>query len=620
MKELEYPFDNEYILTKRRALKKRLLEKGTNKINKKIAVLGGSTTHDIIQILELFLLDYDIQPIFYESQYSQYWVDAMFENKELKNFAPDLIYIHTTNRNILEIEYPLISDSEEEINNKLNNKFNHFFLMWEKLRNDFKCPIIQNNMDYLPYRLLGNMDNADIHGKINFINQLNKKFSDYAYNHENFYIQDINWLSSCIGLYKWQNPFYWHMYKCSPSIPVIPELAFNLSNIIKAIYGKNRKAFVLDLDNTLWGGVIGEEGVENIEIGEETNIGQIYAEFQSYIKSLKNMGIMLNISSKNEEKNAYEGLNRPDSILKPEDFIIIKANWEPKDKNIKEIVQKLNIGEDALVFIDDNPAERHLVKERIPSIAVPDITNGQECCPEDYIRIIDRSAFFECIHLSNDDLKRNEMYIANAKRLECQTFFSDYTEYLESLDMNALIRTFSPKYMSRISQLTNKSNQFNLTSKRYSQAELEIISQNSDYIKLYGQLRDKFGDNGIVSVALGHIGKPDEVQMKLLEHYEKLDLFESLSKLFNIDLWLMSCRVIKRNMEAAMMDKMIQSCRDKGITTVLGYYYPTEKNSIVSNFYETMGFNNLCVSDSGASVWILLTKDYKNKNNIIRIN
>lgn len=619
MKELEYPFDSNYILGKRRFLKKQLLKNDIKRISKRIAVLGGSTTHDLVQILEIFLLDQGIAPIFYESEYSQYWMDVMYENMELKNFAPDLIYIHTTNKNISDLEYPDITDTKEQVEEKLQNKFNHFSSMWAKLEKDYHCPVIQNNMDYPYYRLLGNKDCSDIHGRINFINKLNGLFTEYISMHDNLYVQDINWLSSCIGMYTWQNPFYWHMYKCSPAIPAIPELAFNLSNIIKAIYGKNKKSLILDLDNTLWGGVIGEDGVDNIEIGQETNIGQIYTEFQSYIKAHKKLGVMLNINSKNDQINAYAGLNRPDTVLKPEDFVIIKANWESKDINTQNIAQELNIGEDAFVFIDDNPAERHIVKNQLPLVAVPEITNSQNCCPEEYIRIIDRSGYFECINISNDDIKRTEMYKDNAKRAKYEATYSDYSEYLKSLEMNAEIKPFSSVYISRIAQLTNKSNQFNLTTKRFSQADIELISRSNEYIKLYGKLNDRFGDNGIVSVVLGHIGEPDISQSYLLKACDNLNCLEQSEFVFHIDLWLMSCRVLKRTMESAMMDELVNKCIDKNIKIIFGYYYPTAKNLMVENFYSIMGFTKLFTAQNGEAVWIMYTNMYESQNKLIHV-
>lgn len=591
MKELEYPFDSDFILKKKKSLKKQLLESNGTWIEKNIAILGGSTTNDIKIILELFLLNQGIKPYFYESEYNQYYEDAMFSNKSLEEFKPDIILIHTTNRNIT--QYPTVVDLKEDIDNLLEKEYKKFEMMWNRLSEVYHCPIIQNNFELPSYRLLGNKDASDIHGKVNFITKLNMKFYEYANSNENFFINDIHYISASYGLEKWLDPFYWHMYKYALAVPAIPTLCFNIANIIKAIFGKNKKGMVLDLDNTLWGGIIGDDGVDNIEIGPEVPSGQVYSEFQEYIKEHKQLGVILNINSKNEKENALAGLNHPDGVLKPDDFIMIKANWEPKSKNIIDIANELNLGVDSLVFIDDNPAEREIVRQQVKGVAIPEMNT-----PEHYIQMIDRSGFFETVHLSKDDFKKTEMYQENAKRNELLRTFSHYDDYLTSLKMKAIIRPFEQIYMARIAQLTNKSNQFNLTTRRYTQAEIEAIAHDTNYITLYGKLVDTFGDNGVVTVVIGHIDKD----------------------ILNIDLWIMSCRVLKRDMEFAMMDSLVKTCQKQGIKMLRGYYYPTAKNSMVKDFYHLQGFEKESEDDKGNSIWKLdIQKSYKEKNKFIEI-
>ena len=589
MKELEYPFDSDYILKKKKSLKKQLLEK-ENFIEKNIAILGGSTTSDIKLILELFLLNQGIKPKFYESEYNQYYQDAMFPNSELEEFKPDIIYIHTTNRNIT--TYPKINNTKEEVEKLIENEYNKFTNMWNRLSRIYKCPIIQNNFELPYYRLMGNKEASDYRGKVNFITKLNLKFYEYAESNQNFYINDINYVSSSYGLEKWADEFYWHMYKYALAVPAIPTLAFNISNIIKAIFGKNKKAFVLDLDNTLWGGIVGDDGVENIKIGPEVPSGQVFSEFQGYLKEHKDLGIILNVNSKNEKENAIAGLNHPDGLLKPEDFIIIKANWDPKSKNIVEIANELSIGVDSLVFVDDNPAEREIVKQQVNGVAIPEID-----IPEHYINILDKSGFFEVTTISKDDIKKNEMYKENAKRNEMLNSFSNYDDYLKSLEMKATIKPFETIYMARIAQLTNKSNQFNLTTHRYTQSEIEEVANDKNYITLYGKLEDTFGDNGVVTVVIGHIEE----------------------KILHIDLWLMSCRVLKRDMEFAMMDSLVKKAKEIGITSIKGYYYPTPKNGMVKEFYGLQGFTKENEDEQGNSIWNLNLKEYKNKNKFIEV-
>jgi len=596
MKELEYPFSGEYILKKRRSIKKNLLEQeGQSRIGIRIAILGGSTTHDLKEMLELFLLNVGIGPVFYESEYDQYWQDVMFDNPALTAFRPDIIYIHTSSRNIK--DFPGIRDSEEQIAELVERVYAPFEQMWDKIADVHQCPVIQNNFEPPYYRLLGNADFAEPHGRLNFINRLNEKFAAYARGHKNFYIHDINYMASCYGIQKWADPFYWHMYKYACAIQAIPELAYNLANIIKSVYGKNQKAFVLDLDNTLWGGVVGDDGADNIEIGQETSMGQLYSEFQEYLKAHKDLGVLLTIDSKNDEENALAGLKRPDSVLKPEDFLVIKANWENKDQNIMEIAKELNIGTDSLVFVDDNPAERHIVESRIPDVKVPEVGDIVR-----FITTLDRAGYFEVTSLSADDLQRNDMYKANVERRKQEACHTDYADYLLSLEMDAQIRPFEPAYMARIAQLTNKSNQFNLTTKRCSQTEIEGFANDPSYITLYGKLKDKFGDNGVVSVVFGHNDRDE-------------------GTLFHIDLWLMSCRVLKRDMEFAMMDELVARCREKGIRRIRGYYYPTAKNGMVKDLYGLQGFTKVQEDAEGNTEWeFIIPEQYEKKNKVIKVN
>jgi FkbH-like protein len=586
---LEYPFDAQYILSKRKRIKKELLASCSGFMEKRIAVLGGSTTHDIKDILELFLLSYGIKPEFYESEYNQYWEDAVFGNEELDQFHPDLVFIHTSNRNIT--QYPSVHDQAEYIDQLIDQQYQKFETMWEKIAEKYSCPIIQNNFEYPFYRLLGNKDASDIHGRVHFITKLNMKWYEYAQTHPNFFIHDINYLSADYGLEAWSDPFYWHMYKYALCLPAIPRFAYSVANIIKSIYGKNKKAFALDLDQTLWGGIVGDDGVDNIEIGNETSLGQVYSEFQEYLKAHKELGILLNVVSKNEEENALAGLNHPDGILKPEDFIEIKANWEPKSQNLMTIAHDLTLLPESFVFVDDNPAEREIIRQQVPGTAVPELDKV-----EHYINVIDRAGYFEVTNFSQEDLKRNEMYKENAERRKLEVSFDNYSDYLRSLDMHANINSFEEIHLSRIAQLTNKSNQFNLTTKRYTQEEIEAVAKSDEYIDLSGRLMDKFGDNGIVSVVIG-----------------KID-----GQTIHMDLWIMSCRVLKRDMEYAMMDELVACCQERGIHTILGYYYPTAKNKMVKDFYEKQGFTKESEDEQGNTVWRFdIPEHYQKKNTVI---
>ena len=590
LKELLYPFDAGYILAGKRRIRKRLLEDAAGYTEKRIAILGGSTTHDIKLIMELFLLNQGIRPSFYESEYNQYYQDAVFPCQELEAFRPDIIYICTSNRNIT--RYPAMCDDADSIARMIEQEKQRFYTVWDSLRDTYGCPVIQNNFEMPFYRLLGNKDASDIHGKINFLTRLNMEFYDYAERHDDFYICDINYISADYGLREWSDPFYYHMYKYALNVNAIPYLAFNVANIIKSVFGKNKKGFVLDLDNTLWGGVVGDDGVDNIVLGPEEPEGQVYSEFQRYVKEHKQIGVLLNINSKNDYENAISGIKHPDSEFSPDDFVEIKANWNTKDRNFSDIADELNLLPESLVFVDDNPAERHIVSEQLPGVCAPEIGAVQN-----YIQVIDRSGFFEVTALSKDDMNRNEMYRENARRAQLQASFSDYNEYLLSLEMKGIIKNFEPVYMARIAQLTNKSNQFNLTTKRFSEAEMKSYAQRDDYICLYGKLTDKFGDNGIVTVVMGR----------------------QENDILHLELWLMSCRVLRRGMEDAMLDELVRRAVEKGVKSIKGYYYQTAKNGMVKDFYGQCGFQKLLQAENGDSEWILETAAYKTRNHIIKV-
>ncbi|MBQ6841381.1 MAG: HAD-IIIC family phosphatase [Bacilli bacterium] len=590
MNELMYPFDASFILKNKKKIK-RELESQKIVTEKKIAILGGSTTNDIKNVLELFLLNYCIKPTFYESEYNKFYEDAMFGNPELDSFNPDIIYIHTTFRNITSFPHP--AEDSSQIDNRLNQEFARYNNMWEKLYERYpNVVIIQNNFEMPYYRLLGNLDAVDMHGKINFINRLNSLFYEYASSHKNFYINDINYVSAQYGLEKWHDLSVYYLYKYALDINAIPFLSFNIARIIKAICAQNKKVFAIDLDNTLWGGIIGDDGVENIQIGKENASGEGYYEFQNYLKEHKELGISLTVASKNEHENALLGLSHPSGVLKSEDFITIKANWDPKNINIINSATEMGLTPDAFVFLDDNPMERDIVRKNIDNIAVPTLDSI-----ENYIKVVDHNGYFECLKISNEDLKRDEMYKENAMRNELLTKFENYEDYLKSLEMVANIKAFDEMAYARLSQLSNKSNQFNLTTKRYTENEIENVAKADCYITLYGDLKDSFGDNGIVSVVIGHKNE----------------------NILDIELWIMSCRVLKRGMENAMMDKLMESCRENNIDVVHGYYYPTAKNKMVKDFYSQFGFDKVSEDEDGNAKWECKVSDYKNTNEVIEV-
>lgn len=576
MRELEYPYKNEELILKKKKIKRELLEKTESFLNIKVAILAGSIVNELKDLLEIFLLNYGIKAEFYLSEYNRYYEDAVFENESLKSFNPDIVYVFTSSRNIIH-DFDL-STNVSEIDNKLEEEYKKYLSIWQSIQSKYNAVVIQNNFENPHYRLLGNKDISDVHGLSNFLSRLNARFYQFAESNKSFYICDLNYIASNYGLSKWHNEKAYALYKLPCDLMAFPDIAFNVANIIKSIYGKNKKAIAVDLDNTLWGGIVSEDGVENLKVGPEIAEGEIFLDFQKYLKKLKSLGILLNIVSKNDEAVALDGIEKTDGVLKKEDFVTINANWEPKSDNIIKLSNKLNLGADSFAFIDDNPMERDIVRQNVDGIGVANVT-----LPEEYIKELDRSGFFEVTNVTSEDENKTKQYREKIERENFKESFVDYKEYLKSLEMKAEIKAFEEKYYNRISQLSNKSNQFNLTTKRYTVEDIKRISNDKDYITLYGKLVDKFGDNGIVSLAIGKINGSE----------------------LNLELFLMSCRVLKREMEFAMCDSLIEECKKRNISKINAEYIKTSKNDMVKNLLAEFGFSKLSEDDKGNSKWEL---------------
>jgi len=587
LKCLEYPFDWEYLNRKKKSLKRELENSKDTFIEKKIAILGGNTTNEVKLNLELFLLKEGIKPIFYESEYNKYYEDALF-SQELLEFKPDIVYVYSTIKNIK--KFPSIIFEKKQNEELFTYESKKLEMIWESLFSKLSCVVIQNNFELPQTRIIGNSSFYLDGGNINFINKLNLFISKATKKYNNLYINDINYLSSLIGLEKWYDNELWFNYKYAVSFEGITYIAHSVASIIKSIYGKNKKAIALDLDNTLWGGVIGDDGVNGIKIGSETAIGEAYEDFQKYIKNLKDIGIILTIDSKNDLENALEGLSHPSMILHKDDFFTIKSNWNLKSNNILESAREINIGEDSFVFIDDNPVERELVRSQLQNVAVPEIGDKIEL----FKNFIDRNNYFEIISLSKEDLERAKYYQDNQNREKEQQNYSNYSDYLKSLDMIAEIDEAKEIYLERIYQLINKTNQFNLTTKRYTKSEVEEIYKDPNQILLYGKLKDKFGDNGLISIIIG----------------------KQVGDVLEILLWIMSCRVLKRDMEIAMLNELVDLAKKRGIKKLRGTYIPSKKNSMVKDHYKNLGFK-FEKEENNIFTWVLEIANYQPKECMI---
>jgi FkbH-like protein len=564
MSLLDLPIDAAHVLRKKNAIRQELLGQ-PHLLEKRIAVLGGSTTAEVVDQLEIFLLARGIRPVFYQGEYHQYYEEALFPSEALKLFRPELVYLHTTVMNVR--QFPAMTDDAAAVENLLSAQLAHFRSVWDGIAKNLQCPVVQNNFEQPWYRPLGNLDGSDDRGRARFVSRLNEGIAQEAGKRNDVHLFDLHYLSARLGLDRWFNPRLWYLYKYAMDLEMIPHLAHALSAHIAALWGKTHKGLVLDLDNTLWGGVIGDDGVEGIQLGAENAEAEAYADFQRYVRALRERGVVLAVCSKNEMAAAQAGFAHPNSVLKLTDFSAFRANWETKSQNVEAIAADINIGLDSLVFVDDNPAERELVQAQLPSIAVPDV--GEDVT--EFIRLLDRAVLFETASISTEDLRRSEFYSGNRQRVEQQAQFASYEDFLKSLEMTAEIRPFDKPNLERIVQLINKTNQFNLTTKRCTPSEVEHMASDGNHIALYGRLQDKFGDNGLVTVVAGEI-RGDEL---------------------HIHLWLMSCRVLKRGMEQAMFQQLCLLAQERKISNIIGYYLPTAKNNMVAGLYAELGFTKV---------------------------
>ena len=549
------------ILQKKRALLRELSAGADVFTPVRVALLSGSTVGEIENILRLYLLAYGIKPEFFVGQFDRYYEEAVFGDAGLVAFAPEIVYIHTSSRN-------LGIPPSDEVYEKLEQ-------VWDKLG----MTVIQNNFEMPPYRVMGNRDCSG--GGLWQVAALNRRIAEYANAHSRFYINDIHYLSAWFGLERWFDDAGWYMYKYAMSLEALPLLCGNIAKIIKSLLGKNRKALAVDLDNTLWGGVVGDDGAAALEQTPDTPKGMAFSDFQKYLKAVSALGIPLNVVSKNSGEAALSGLEG--ALLKREDFLCFCANWDNKDENIRKIARELNIGTDAVVFVDDNPAERDLVRRFVPDAAAPEFG-----APESYIRALDRMGYFEVTALSEDDQKRVEYYKTGQERKSAEGNFADYTEYLLSLDMKACFEPVNAGNLQRAAQLINKTNQFNLTARRFLETEVAAMAADPDTVTVCGRLSDKYGDNGLVTVLTAGLSG---------------DIAE-------IGLWVMSCRVFKRGLEYAALYHLLRLLKARGVKTVRGVYLPTEKNKYVENLYQSLGFSSENGTDWTAGIDEIVVPPY----------
>ncbi|WZL82116.1 HAD-IIIC family phosphatase [Vallitaleaceae bacterium 9-2] len=586
MKSLNYPFDSQYLIKHKTKIRQELICENKTYTFIKVAVLAGSTVNHIVDFIELFLLDCGLKPEFYISGFNQYYEEVMFESQRLEQFKPDIVFIHTSSRNIL--SKPTIKDTKEHIEEKLDMEFERYTAMWTKLKEMFNCIIIQNNFERPMYQIMGNSDISNIHGESNFIYRLNGLMYKYSQDNGHFYIHDVDGLSARYGLERWQEPKYWYYYKYALNINAIPEFCYSLVSIIKSLYGKNKRGIILDADNTLWKGIVGEDGANNLKMSTDTGIGYSFYEWQHYLKKLSQYGIVLSVASKNNECDFFEGLANTSNALEAKDFECIYANWNRKDENIEKIAQELQLGKEHFLFVDDNPTERALVMHT-------DVTVIDGNKPEEFIKYINNGHYFEVTQLTKEDVVRKQSYKANADRQKQQRQHIHYHDFLRDLELTLNIQTFDGTNIDRIVQLLNKSNQFNLLTQRYTQQEFILHVQENNRRCYFGELKDRFGDYGLIVIIMVSVDK----------------------RILYVEDFVMSCRAIKKNVEFAIMDYIYQVAKEKGCKKIVGTYIPTARNALVKDIYKSMGFASKDLN-SGPITWEIEVSKYKNMNQTVQ--
>jgi FkbH-like protein len=390
---------------------------------------------------------------------------------------------------------------------------------------------------------------------------------------------DVASLAETVGLADWHDTQQWNMAKLPFSDAFIPLYADHVARTIAAIRGKSRKALILDLDNTIWGGVIGDDGLEGIKVAQGDATGEAHLAVQRLALDLRERGIVLAVSSKNTDEVARAPFEQhPEMLLKLEHIAVFQANWNDKATNIQAIAEQLSLGLDALVFLDDSPVERGMVRHLLPQVAVPEL-------PDDaayYARALAAGGYFEAVAFANEDLKRAGFYRDNAKRANLQKQVGGVDQYLASLDMMITFQPFDATGRARIVQLINKSNQYNLTTRRYTEPEVMALETDLEVFTLQVRLADIFGDNGMISVV---ICRP------------------AGTGVWNIDTWLMSCRVLGRKVEHMVLRELFKHARAASVHTLIGVYRPTDRNKLVVDHYAKLGFTNIGEEESGLTRW-----------------
>jgi FkbH-like protein len=542
----------------------------------KLALLGGATTETLEQPLALAVEAVGLGCEIQRGQYNAFAQEILDPGSPLLASPLDVAVLLVTPANIP--TWPEPGDDLARVQQIVDEVCRYWLDLCARLHDRTGCEVVLNNFHPLPTRPLGTAGTRLPWDRNNFLRRLNVALGDRLPPY--LHLNDVDALAARHGLLRWFDERYWYHAKQPVSFECLVPFVRSVARIVGALFGMTGKCLVVDLDNTLWGGVVGDDGHEGIVIGEGDAVGEAFKAFQEYLLRLKQRGVLLAVSSKNDEKNALSPFaSRPEMVLKREDFVAFKANWDPKPLNLRAIAAELNIGLSSLVFVDDNPVERDQVRQALPEVAVVELTTD----PADYPRLLDDAGLFEITTLSAEDQQRSQQYAENVRREALRQSAGDYRAYLDTLEQKAVLASFEDRYLDRITQLVNKSNQFNLTTLRLTRSEAEARMHDPDVVTLYVRLADRFGDNGLISVVCG---ARDGTRLV-------------------IDEWLMSCRVLNRGVEQLVCNHLVDRARERGLTTIEGVYRPTAKNALVREHYAGLGFTLLDTAADGTTRWAL---------------
>lgn len=528
----------------------------------RLAIIADCATQHLSMALKGYAYMENIALYLFEADYDQIDAQVLDPKSELYGSEPQSVLIFMCTEKLYESFVNTPSEQRGTFAEQMMEKIAGY---WRQINAYAKTNILQFTFADRDDRIFGSFGLKTKDSFVFQLQKLNFLLSCRCQEYKNVYPIALNTVQTDAGLSHFRDSKLYYIAKMPISPEALPAVAKMVIDIVKALRGQIKKCVILDLDNTLWGGVIGDDGLNGIQLGE-LGIGQAFTDFQIWLKELKNRGIILAVCSKNEEDAAKQPfLHHPDMVLRLEDISLFVANWQDKAANIRTIQQTLNIGMDSIVFLDDNPFERDLVKSLLPEITVPEL-------PEDpalYLPYCRALNLFETASYSEEDKKRTAQYQSEVGRVQLQQKFSSYDEYLQNLGMIAQAAPFDLFHYPRIAQLTQRSNQFNLRTVRYTEAEIESLAHHPAHLTLYFTLKDRFGDHGLIGVVV-------------LDRRDQSELF--------ISEWLMSCRVLKRGMEEFIINKIMETAKEHGYGRVVGEYIRTPKNAMVEHLYSQLGF------------------------------